>query len=30
VHGDSPAAVRLAERIVRELASASVELSPFV
>jgi UPF0271 protein len=30
VHGDSPAAVRLAERIVRELASAGVELGPFV
>jgi UPF0271 protein len=30
VHGDSPAAVRLAEQIVGELASAGVELGPFV
>ena len=30
VHGESPAAGRLAERIVRELASAGVELGPFV
>ncbi len=30
LHGDSPAAVRLAERIVRELARAHVELAPFV
>jgi UPF0271 protein len=30
VHGDSPAAVRLAERIVRDLGSAGVELGPFV
>jgi UPF0271 protein len=30
VHGDSPAAVRIAEQIVGELASAGVELGPFV